>query len=147
MWSSQSVRLHSTTNLAPAARKQDESGAANGDSPYGSYDLWTNSRNETLRVGPEATWTGGESAQTLAIDGFIDLNSGYVVVPVIQPEAVPFLPGWWWYAFSYESEERTVIYVGTFVEAPRGFEARVHIDGDDIGRQRAAAILQSLRFE
>lgn len=121
--------------------------AANGDAPYGSYDLWTNSRNETLRVVPGATWTGGETAESVTIDGYIDLNQGFAVVPVIQPEAVPFLPGWWWYAFTYESDARTVIYAAMFIEAPRGFDTRVHVNGSDIGRQRAAAILQSLTFE
>jgi hypothetical protein len=120
--------------------------ARNGDSPYGDNDLWTNSRNETLSVYPAATWTGGETEESLARDERELRASAADFVPIIEPEEVPFLPDWWWFAYRHDFDP-TVIYMGTFVEAPRGFRARVYVDGGDVGRTRAAAIFESLRFE
>jgi hypothetical protein len=121
--------------------------ASNGEAPYNTSDLWTNSLNETLTVSPSATLTGGETAESRTRDRLELLEVTFDLTVVIRPEAVPFLPGWWWYAYSYPSEPTTVRYEGAFVEAPRGFRAEVYLGRGDIGRTRAAAILQSLHFE
>jgi hypothetical protein len=115
--------------------------ASNGEQPYGYFDIWTSSGNESLHLIPRAQFTGGETAQAMCED----------LVDALEPSTVPLraepaqgAPGWWWFGTS--SDGVTAVYHGCFIRAPQGVYLNLRREGGDMGRGRASSILASFKF-
>ena len=111
--------------------------ASNGDEPYGYFDIWTNSANESLRLIPRAQFTGGETAQTMC-------ETFEPSTALLRGEPAQGAPGWWWFGTS--SDGVTATYHGCFIRAPRGVYAELWREGGDMGRGRASSVFASFEF-